>query len=255
MAGGVNPQSQQAENGGAEGGACTIERILAPRKRRQNTAGNDEGKPADRHIHREQPGPAGDRENAGSDGGPGGKRNGHHQRIAANARCQVPAWVNTPQHGVGDPENAGAPNALREARKGEHGKAVRQRAGQRGGGKNDQANPKNPIMTMDVPQRAEHQKRHADRELIGVDDPDRAGRGDVEHRHEGRQRDIGDRAVHHAHHDGKPDRQMRPVTAWRGETVGEAVRRGQSRGCRHSGGQLARIPPSTTSGWPVMNLA
>ena len=77
-----------------------------------------------------------------------------------------------------------------------------------------------PPIADDFAERGQRQQRDRDRELVAVDDPDRKRRARMQIAGDGRQRDIGDRAVDHRHHEAERDGQDRPVTLRLGQAVG-----------------------------------
>ena len=103
----------------------------------------------------------------------------------------------------------------------QHQQPVRQRTGQRGDGEQQQSGEVDAAIADDLAERRERQQGDGDRELIAVDDPDREGRTGIEIFGDGRQRDIGDRAVHHGQHEAERDRQDRPIAPRDGQAIAD----------------------------------
>ena len=174
---------------------------------------------AERHVDREQPRPVGDREDAGRDTRPDGGRDRDHHRVVAERASQHAVRVDEPhQRGV-DAHDPRCPQPLQHARRRQGEQAAGQRARERGDHEQREADPIDAPVADDLARRGQRQQRHRDRELVGVDHPDRAGRRGPEIVRDGGQGDIGDRAIQHRHHEGYEHGEHGPVPLRHRETI------------------------------------
>ncbi len=81
------------------------------------------------------------------------------------------------------------------------------------------SNQIDPAIADDLSQRRERLQRDRYRELITIDDPSREGLAGVQVLGDGRQRDIGDRAVHHGNNQAQRDGENGPVALRHREAV------------------------------------
>jgi hypothetical protein len=120
------------------------------------------------------------------------------------------------QRGV-DAHDAGRADALENARANQPAEAIRQRAAERSDREQREAGDVDPAITEAFAKRRERQQQDSDRQLIGVDDPDRRRGRRPDFLADRRQRDVGDCAVEHRHGQREPDRSCRPIPPRRGQ--------------------------------------
>ena len=127
--------------------------------------------------------------------------------------------IGKPDQGHVNAHDSGRAETLHDTRDGQHDQRVRQRAEE--GGQREQQQPRqiDPAIADDLSQRRERQQRDRYRELITIDDPDRRGGAGVQILGDGRQRDIGDRAIHHGHEHAQREGENGPVALWHREAA------------------------------------
>ncbi len=186
----------------------------------QRAPGHHEVDDADRHVDREQPLPGADGENRRGDGRPdrGGDR--HHQRVQPDTAAEQGLRIGEADQRAVDAEDPGGAEALRDPRGDQLRHGVGERAAERARGEDRQADEVDAAIADPLAERGAREQRDHDRELIGVDDPDRLGRARVKFGGDDRQRNVGDRRVEHGHRDAERDRKHRPVALRRRQAVG-----------------------------------
>ena len=122
------------------------------------------------------------------------------------------------------------------------GRVVADGAAERGERVEHQAPAVDPAVAVDVAQGRERQQADGDRELVGVDHPDRVGRRGVHVVRDGRQGDVGDRADEHRH-----ARRRRRARPWP-EGAASGGRPSAGVGSVHAGGDVLRHPDGRTVG-------
>src|SRR5213082_465116 len=115
--------------------------------------------------------------------------------------------------------DAGGPQALDEARDTEDEQRGRPRAGERGEREHCQPGLGDAPVAHDLSEGGERQQYHQDRQLVGVDHPDRGGGRGAEVARDGGQGDVDDGAVEHRHRDREQDGRDSPVAAWQRQAV------------------------------------
>ena len=228
----VDGGNTKAEHDRAHQRALPVEGMAAARGMRQGPHSDHHRRDAERNVDRKQIRPGRRRQDAGGQRRPdrGGHR--HHQRIDADAAPQHPMRIGKPDQGRVHAHDSGRTKALHDTRDGQQDQRVRQRAEQRGKREQQQPRPIDPAIAEDLSQRREREQRDRYRELITIDDPDREGRAGVQILGDGRQRDIGDRAVHHGHNQAQRDGENGPVALRHRQAV---------RSVGHGGWHHARI--------------
>jgi hypothetical protein len=145
--------------------------------------------------------PGGDRQDRRRDARATGRTNGHDHRYVADALTEPRLRINEPDERDVDAHDSRRAQALNHPREGEHGEIRRERAGERSHSKERKPPPIDAPVAQDVAERRQRQKRDGDRELEGVDDPDRVLRRDGELARHRRQRHGDNGAVEHRHGD------------------------------------------------------
>ena len=179
---------------------------------------------------------------------------GDHHRHVADALAEPRARIDEADERDVDAHDSRRAEALNQACEREHGEGRRERAGERRDGEEREPPPIDAPVAEYVAKRGERQKRHGDRKLEGVDDPDRALRRDGEVARHRRQRHGDDGAVEHRHADRHRESREREQPLRIGEAVGRfgGVRRGYrfwavQGDSRSSRMRLAAVtPPSPT---------
>ncbi len=172
-----------------------------------------DGRDADRNVDAEQPAPVGHRENGGTDGGPDGSCHGDREGVQADRAAEFLVWPGEAHQRRIDRHDTGGAQPLHDASDTHHGQGSRQRAADRSRDKHRHPQLRDTAIPDDLSQRGQRQQRCQDGDLIGVDHPDRGRLAGVEFPANGRQRDVGDRAVDHRHGQGEDDGRNRPVAS------------------------------------------
>ena len=215
-AGDDEPERERVEND-----AQKIEAPGGARRRWQRPRRHDERHHADRHVDQKQPMPGGDRKDRRRDARASGRANGDHHRHVADPLAKPRVRIDEPDERDVDAHDSRRAQALNDAREGEHGECRRERAGERSDGEEGKPPPIDAPVAQHVAERRQRQKRDGDRELEGVDDPDRVLRRDRELARHRRQRHGDDGAVEHRHADRHGESRERQQAL----RIGEAVRR------------------------------
>ena len=100
--------------------------------------------------------------------------------VDADAAAELLARIDDAHERGVDAHDAGRAETLDDARDRQRRQRVRQRAGQRGDGEQREPGQVDAAIADAVAERGKRQQRDGDRELIGVDDPDRVGRAGIE---------------------------------------------------------------------------
>lgn len=223
MRGAADARDEQPEAEGREKRAEEIKAVIGARRLRQHCkadAGRDE---AERDVDGEQPRPRTDREDRRRDRRPEGEGGGDHQRVVAEGAPQHPAGIDeTHQRGVDAHDAAGA-EALQGACDQQAVQRPRDRAEQRGDGKQDQAAEIDALVPDDLAERTKRQQRRHQRDLVDIDHPDRLLRADMQIGGNGRQRDVGDRGVERGHCQRREDRCDRPAALLGWQAIGNGM--------------------------------
>ena len=169
---------QQSERPCVHHGARPVE--LTPvrlyRIARKEAPAQQDGQQAERQIDGEKPWPRSDRQHAGGHGGPGSRRNGDDQRVDTHVPAEVTTGINDPDQRRIDARHGRSAESLHRARHRKLRERPRQHASQRGKRENDQAAEINLPITDQIAQRRKRQQRDDDRQLVGIDDPNRRSR-------------------------------------------------------------------------------
>ena len=166
---------------------------------------------ADRHVHREQPGPGRDRQDPRRHRRADRRGDGADRRVEPDAAPEPAARIDEAHQRAVDAHDAGRAEALDDPGDGQRQQRIRQRAAERGDGEDDQPVLIDAAIAVDVAERGQRQQRYRHGKLVGVHHPDRRRGAGVEIARDRRQRHIGDRAVQHRERQAECDGQDRPI--------------------------------------------
>ncbi len=183
---------------------------------------------ADRDVDGEQPAPRGNREDGRGDRRAGRRRDRDDHRVIADTCPQHRLGIGEAHQRTVHRHDRRGTEPLDEAADGQSGQRRREGASDRG--KHEQAQPGriDPFIPQYFAERRERQQHHRDGDLIGVHHPDRCSGARANVAGDGRQRDIGDRAVEHRHRHGQPYGGDGPIAARHRQPV--AIAGGTRRG-------------------------
>ena len=216
---GLQPAQHQAERAGIERRARRVQRAPCALGLRKRTDGDQDGDHAQRHVDAEQPAPLRHGQHRRSDGGTEGGARGDDERVDADGAPEEALWVREAHQRTAHAHDAGGPQALDEARDTEDEQRGRPRAGERGEREHCQPGLGDAPVAHDLSEGGERQQYHQDRQLVGVDHPDRGGGRGAEVARDGGQGDVDDGAVEHRHRDREQDGRDSPVAAWQRQAV------------------------------------
>ena len=224
----VHAGDDESESEHVEEHAQKIEAAGGARRRWQRPRRHDERNHADRHVDQKQPMPGGDRQDRRRDARASGRADGDHYRHVADPLAKPRVRIDEADERNVDAHDSRRAQALNHAREGEHGECRRERAGERSDSEERKPPPIDAPVAQDVAERRQRQKRDGDRELEGVDDPDRVLRRDGELARHRRQRHGDNGAVEHGHADRHGEGRERQQALRIGEAVlrFDGVRRG-----------------------------
>ena len=216
---GLQPAQQQAKCAGIEGGARRVQRAPCALGLRKRTDRDQDGDHAQRHVDAEQPAPLRHGQHRRSDGGTESGAGGDYERVDADGAPEVTLWVGEAHQRTAHAHDAGGPEALDEARDTEDEQGGRVRARERGEREHCQSGLGDAPVAHDLSEGGQRQQYHQDRQLVGVDDPDRGGGRGAKITRDGGQRDVDDGAVEHRHRNREQDGRDSPVAAWQRQAV------------------------------------
>ena len=180
---------------------------------RQETHAEPDGRDADRNIDGEEPVPRRHRKNRGRERRPRHRGDGHHRGIDAHAAPQLVARVDDTDDRRIDTHHSRTAESLNHPHGDQHFQRAGKSAAYRREGEEDESADVDAAVADDIAQRRKTQQRNDDRQLIGIDHPDRIGRRDSQLVGDRRQRDIGDRTVQYRQRHAERDGQNRPQSA------------------------------------------
>jgi hypothetical protein len=151
-----------------------------------------------------------DRQNSGRHARPDRCRDRSDQGIDPDAPAELVGGIDKAEQGRVDAHDPGAAKTLEDARGNECRQRPGERAGQGAEREHGQTRDEDGPVAAQLAERGERQQRDRHGELIGVDHPDGTRRVGAKLGGDGRQRDVGDRAVEHRHRKADQDHEHRP---------------------------------------------
>ena len=176
LGGSAQPQDQRSKSQCGQQRSQGIEMMIAARCMGQARQAEGDRDETQRHIDRKQPGPSGHRQDQRGNRRAERERNADHQGIQSNAAAHPRSRINHPDQCQVDAHDAAGSNALQGTRDGQFRQGAGASASQRCQRKKDQSAEKNATRPEQIAERSERQQGRHDRQLIGVDDPNRGGR-------------------------------------------------------------------------------
>ena len=224
----VDAGDDESESERVEEHAQKIEAPGGARRCGQRPRRHHQSQDAKRHVDEKQPMPGGDRKDRRGDARASGHANGDHHRHVADPLAKPCVRIDEANERDADAHDSRRAQALNNARDGEHGECRRERAGERGDGEERKPPPIDAPVAEPVAKRGQRQKGYGDRELEGVDDPDRVLRRDGELARHRWQSDRDNGPVEHRHAGPHGERRERQQALRIGEAVlrFDGVRRG-----------------------------